>query len=160
MARDHARMYCSIWGDRDWRALPMTAQWLYELALTQLDLNYAGVVAYRPVAWAEFSSDATPTQVRKASKTLEAHGFVVIDTDTTEMLVRTFIKHDRVLRQPNVAINMARAARQIVSPKIRRAFDEVLVRLRDDDSPTDPMKGWAEPEVASLLLEARVSLDQ
>lgn len=155
MARDHARIYCSIWGDGDWRALPQVAQWLYMLAFSQLDLSNAGVVAYRPNAWARYSEGMTAAGIKRAARTLEEHGYVVIDEDTSEMLVRTFIKHDRVLRQPMVAINMARAARLIVSEKVRQAFDETLVQLRDDDDPADPMKGWNEAEVASLLLEAR-----
>ncbi len=155
MAREHARIYCSIWGDGDWRDLPHEAQWLYMLAFSQLDVSYAGVVAYRPNAWARLSANTRPAGIRKAAKVLEDRGFVVIDEDTAEMLVRTFIKHDRILRQPNVAISMARAARQIVSEKIRHAFDETLIQLRDDDDPAAPMKGWNEAEVAGLLLEAR-----
>lgn len=159
MARDHARLYCSIWGNEDWKRLPRDAQWLYELMFSQLDLSNAGVLAYRPAAWATFAADTTPASVRRAARCLEERRYVVIDETTLELLVRTFVRHDRVLLQPNVAVNMARAARQIVSPKIRRAFDEELVRLRDDDDPTTPMKGWSMPEVATLLLEARVSVE-
>lgn len=158
MARDHARIYCSIWGDRDWRSLPSKAQWLYMLAFSQLDLSTAGVVAYRPAAWAELADDTTTAGIKKAAKVLEERGYIVIDEATAEVFVRTFVRHDRVLRQPNVATNMARAARQIVSPKIRAAFDRALVQLRDDDDPEAPMKGWSQPEVASLLLEARTDV--
>lgn len=158
MARDHARMYCSIWADPDWKGLTRDAQWLYELCCTQLDLSNAGVLAYRPAAWAQFAADLTPASVKKAARVLEERRFVVIDVDTTELLIRTFVRHDRVLRQPNVAVNMARAARQIVSPRLRHVFNEELVRLRDDDDPDNPMKGWAQPEVATLLLEARLTL--
>lgn len=158
MARDHARVYCSIWGDRDWRTLPSSAQRLYILAFSQLDLSTAGVVAYRPAAWAELAADTTPAAIKKAAKVLEERGYIVIDEATAEVFVRTFVRHDRVLRQPNVATNMARAARQIVSPKIRRAFDQALVQLRDDDDPDTPMKGWSQPEVATLLMEARTNV--
>lgn len=158
MARDHARVYCSIWGDPDWRRLPQNAQWLYLLSFTQLDISNAGVLAYRPAAWAQLADGMTPAAIKRGLKLLVERGYFVVDETTAEVLVRTFIRHDRVLRQPNVAVNMARAARQIVSPAIRRAFDEELVRLREDDDQADPMKGWAQPEVATLLTEAMLNV--
>jgi hypothetical protein len=155
MARDHARVYCAIWGDPDWRALPPTAQRLYLLALSQRDISHAGVVAFTPARWAALAANTSTASIRRDARLLEERDYVVLDEATEELLIRTFIRHDRVLVVPNVAIAMARAARLIVSPKIRRAFYEVLVQLRDDDDPVTPMNGWKAAEVAGLLIEAR-----
>lgn len=158
MARDHARVYCDIWGDPDWRDLPDSAQRLYLLALSQRDISHAGVVAFTPARWAALAANSTTGGVRKAARLLEERDYVVLDETTDELLIRTFIRHDRVLLVPNVAIAMARAARLIVSPKVRRAFDEVLVQLHDDDDPVAPMNGWKAAEVAALLIEARTNV--
>ncbi len=155
MARDHARIYCSIWGNQDFVALPAEAQRLYLLVASQRDLSNAGTIAYTPAKWARLSPNTTTAMIRKTARLLEKTRFFVIDEASEELFIRTFIRHDRVLAQPNVAVNMANSAQLIVSPKIRGAFLDVLAQLRDDDDPHQPMPGWAKPQVAALLMEAR-----
>lgn len=155
MARDHARIYCSIWGDKDFIALPGEAQRLYLLVLSQRDLSNAGTIAYTPAKWARMSPNTTPAMTRKTAKLLEKSRFIVIDEHSEELLIRTFVRHDRVLAQPNVSVNMANSANLIVSEKIRRAFLDELLALHEDDDPQSPMPGWAKPQVAGLLMEAR-----
>lgn len=158
MARDHARVYCSIWGNAEFIALPLEAQRLYLLVVSQRDLTNAGTIAYTPAKWAQLAPNTTVTAIRKTSKLLERSRFFVIDEATQELLIRTFVRHDRVLAQPNVSVNMANSANLIVSPKIRRAFYAELAQLRDDDDPEAPMPGWSKPQVSALLVEARLAI--
>ena len=58
MARDHARVLVSIWGDDDWRDLPAAAQRIYIVALSQPGLSYAGVTPYLPGRWANLMFQA------------------------------------------------------------------------------------------------------
>lgn len=158
MARDHARVYCSIWGNAEFIALPLEAQRLYLLVVSQRDLTNAGTIAYTPAKWARLAPNTTTAAVRKTAKFLEKTRFFVIDEATEELLIRTFLRHDRVLAQPNVSVNMTNSANLIVSPKIRRALYTELVQLRDDDDPEAPMPGWSKPQVSALLVEARLAL--
>lgn len=143
MARDHARLKTAIWFDEDWRNLSPDAQRVYMLAISQQDMTYAGVVPWRPRRWAELAKKTTTAAIRRAVTELEAAGYVVTDDATEELLIRTFIRHDRVLGVPNVARSMVRAYRSIVSHHLR---DCVLAELARDYLATDPEtrdKGWA-----------------
>lgn len=154
MARDHARVLVSIWGDADWRELPAAAQRLYILALSQPELSYAGVVPYLPGRWSGFCSDTSQPAIRRGIATLVDRRYVVLDDSTDELFLRTFVRHDNVLRFPNVAVSMARAFRQISSPTIRSAFLEELHDLAERPDTKD-LPGWTRNEVAALLMEER-----
>ena len=152
MARDHARLYCAIWGNADFVALPAGPQRLYMLALSQPGLSYAGVVPYTPNRWARLAANTSPAQVRRDVRLLVEARFVVVDESTEEMLIRTYVHHDGVLRSPNVTIAMTKAAHQIVSPVVRKAFMRELVRLSRVDA---GHAAWNAEPVRALLEEAR-----
>src|SRR5690606_9062734 len=101
MARDHGRILCRIWSDKDFRALPRTAQALYMQLLSQKEINNAGVLPLMLSKWAkgcdeiETSEDLVPDLAA-----LIAARFIVVDSDTEEVLVRSFIRNDGVLKQP------------------------------------------------------------
>lgn len=152
MARDHARMLVSRWGDEDWKCLPASAQRVYDLALSQPGMSWAGVVPYQPGRWSNLASDTTVTAIKRAVTVLVERRFVVVDAATEELFIRSFVKNDNVLRFPNVAVNMARSYAQIASPVIRKAFLVELRRLADNPETRD-LKGWEQPEVAALLAE-------
>lgn len=152
MARDSARLLLGIWRDADFVALPSGAQRLYLLALSQPNLSWAGVVPYTPARWAGLAPDTTPTRIRRDARVLAEARFVVVDESTEEMLVRTYVMHDRVLRSPNVTVAMTKAAHLIVSPVVRKAFMRELVRLASVE-PEAP--GWSSQPVRDLLEEAR-----
>lgn len=151
MAREHARLQCAIWQDADFIALPAAAQRLYMLALSSPELSYAGVVPYTPSRWSRLAPDTTAAQVRRHVALLADARFVVVDESTEEMLIRTYVRHDGILRSPNVTVAMTKAAHRIVSPVIRRAFMRELVRLHraDEDSPA-----WRSDRLRVLLEEA------
>lgn len=152
MARDHARLYCAIWQNADFVALPPGPQRLYLLALSQPGLSYAGVVPYTPNRWAQLAAKTTPAQIRRDVKALVEARFVVVDESTEEMLIRTYVHHDGILRSPNVTIAMTKAAHQIVSPVVRKAFMRELVRLSRVDAGS---AAWQSQPVQALLAEAR-----
>lgn len=144
MAREHARVLATIWNDPDWTRLSESAQRLYILALSQPDVSYAGVLAPRYKRWSTFSANSSVSKVRRAVRELEEAGFVVVDDDTEELWIRTFVKHDGLLNMPNVTRAMVKAFRAIQSERIRKAFVEELV----DEFQTwgfreDRPKGWA-----------------
>lgn len=157
MARDHARIQCAIWADPDFVALPATAQRTYFVALSQPGLTYAGVVPYTPGRWSMLADGVTPAAVRRDVRTLVDRGFVVVDERSEEMLIRSFVKHDGIMRMPNVAKAMATAAGQIISPTIRTAFLDALAALHKErlERPVGDERGWDQDAVIDLLREAQ-----
>lgn len=134
MPRDHARIKTSIWNDKDWGRLPHLAQWLYEAVLSQPLLSYCGVVTYTPDAFADLSAGVTTGQIRKAAKVLEDRDYIVIDPRTAELWCRTFVRHDGLLKQPNLIVAAVTAYDTIRSKRIRDAVVTELQHTIDNDA--------------------------
>lgn len=143
MARDFARLLCSVWGDRDWTDRSSDAQRLYMLLISQSDITYAGTVPYRPRRWARLSKDSSITKVRRAYTELEHHGFIVTDEATEETLIRTFICHDKVLKIPNVARAMVKAYQQILSAHLRDVVLHEVARIHRNQADDYPAASWS-----------------
>lgn len=94
MARSHGKIHASIWRDPDWRALTGDAQRLYLLILSQPKLSLCGVIDHAPERWSATCSDWTLDRLSDALGELEDARYVLRDTDTGELAVRTFIRHD------------------------------------------------------------------
>lgn len=140
MARDHARILTAIWRDEDFRALPSAAQHVYLTVVSQQELSYAGRLDYRPGRIAALAKDNTAKKTEAAVKVLERERFVVVDNDTEELLVRTYVRHDGILDRTNMGKAMGRAMVQIISTKVRHALLNELARLLEE-RPDAP--GWA-----------------
>jgi hypothetical protein len=128
MARSHARIHFEIWDNTDFKALPKDARWMYVVILGDSALNQAGVVVLRPGVWAD-DGGFTDDEADGALTALAAARFVVIDDTTSELLVRTFIRGDKVMDQPNVLRNACALAPQTRSLAIRRTLIEELRKL-------------------------------
>jgi len=120
-----------MWGDDEWRELSLGAQHLYLHLLTSPTLSYAGVADWRPARLAGVSKDATSAKVTAAADELESKVFVVRDDETEEILIRSFLKHDGLLKKPNVAKAMVVAFTKTVSPTIRGVIVHELTRLHE-----------------------------
>lgn len=146
MARDHARIRLDIWTDDEWRDLTPGAQWLYVHLLTNHSLSFAGVADWRPARITGMATGLTADTVADLAMELQAGAFVLIDTTTEEALIRSFVKHDGLMRSPNMAKALARDHGAISSPTLRA----VLVgQLKHLERQQPEMKGW--PEVAEVL---------
>ena len=146
MAREYARVKVNIWSDLDFRTLTPAAQHLYFLLLTSPTLNLAGVADWRPSRLSAIAKGLTPAKIRAAGEELEQARFIVIDEDTEEVLVRTFVRHDGILKGPKTAIGMTRDLASTASARIMRAATAEVQRTAQDD-PT--LRGL--PQVAHLL---------
>ena len=121
MARSYAPLYTSIWLDKDFKALTGEAQRLYMVAFSQSQMNYCGVVSFTARRWAGYAADTTPEGVMAAVDELAAAGMVVLDEDTEELWVRSFIRHNKVLEQPKVLCVAVRDFATVLSSAIQRA---------------------------------------
>jgi hypothetical protein len=129
MSRNYANIATTIWRNDDFRALSAGAQHMYLLLTSQPDISAAGVLPLSVTRWASRAKDTTRETVIGALQELQAHRFVVFDTETEELLVRSFVRWDggygNTKRQPVIK----RAARDVESPVIRRALAAEFQRL-------------------------------
>ena len=139
MARDHARIRIDIWADDEWRDLPSLPQWLYLHLLTSPALNFCGVTDWRPARIAALAADLSANDVEYAAAWLEAGEFLVIDRDSEEVLIRSWVKHDGLVASPNMTKAMAKAHAAVGSSILRAVVVDQLERLRIAQ-PAQP--GW------------------
>ena len=132
MARLQANVYLTIWTDPDFRQLSTDAQWLYFTMLTHESLNYCGVMDWRPARLAKMNADMSVERVQQAAWELAQKRFVAVDPETEEALVRSFVRHDGVLKFPNTTKGLVRQyggiasmlLLELVSLEVARAIKE------------------------------------
>ena len=129
MANDHARIRRDIWGDEDWRLLSSPAQWLYLHLLSSPTLTFAGIADWRPARIAAIASDLRATDVNHFAAELIQAEFILPDLDTEEVLIRSWVKHDGLLRSPNMAKALTKAHNGIASSVLRRVLTGQLKGL-------------------------------
>ncbi|HEU5151517.1 MAG TPA: hypothetical protein VFU19_13520 [Iamia sp.] len=94
MARSYGKLLLGVWADDDYRALGPMPQWLYAHLLAYPGLSFCGVLPLQPRQWARIADGASEDDVRAALRTLQGRRYLVVDDDTEEVLVRTFVRHD------------------------------------------------------------------
>lgn len=128
MARSESRTKCSIWDDEDFCKLSMRAQRTYWMLYSQATISLCGVVAITLKKWARKANDSNVDTVTVDIQELEDNGYVLVDWDEEELLVRTFARHDGVARSPKT-LNSARGQlTAISSPVLRRMAEAELDR--------------------------------
>ncbi|WFN94151.1 MULTISPECIES: hypothetical protein [Gordonia] len=148
MARDYAQIRLDIWGDDEWRKLTPGAQHLYFALLTSPTMTYCGVVDWRPGRIAAGAAGWSAMAVRAAAAELIDGLFIVVDEDTEEALIRSFVKHDGLLRNPKVSVSMANAFAAVASSTLRGVIVHQLHRLRDAQP---DLKAWGVEKVTEIL---------
>ena len=93
MARSHARIHVAIWRDQEWLDLSPMAKLVYVTVLSQPRLSLVGVIDFAPGRWSSQIGVDRAT-FEHALEELEDERFVIVDTTTDELLVRTFVTHD------------------------------------------------------------------
>ena len=136
MARTYAQVRVSVWQDDDFRDLPIEAQHLYFLLLTAPTMNLAGVSDWRPERIASLAHGWTSAAVRKAARILEQRRYILTDDSTEEVLVRTLVKHDGILRNPKLATGMVSAWTGTFSKRLRAAIANEVQKLSEGVSET------------------------
>lgn len=129
MARSYARIMTAIWRDKDFRALASGPQRIYLLLVTQPDISAAGVLALRPRRWADMAFDTTMGDVRSCLRALEESRFVVVDWETEEVLVRSFVRWDGGYNNEKRQKMIDRAADEVSSGSLRKVLAEEFDRL-------------------------------
>ena len=132
MAREKANVQTSLWGNPEWKGLGVVEQWLYFHLLSHPRLSYAGVADWLPKRVAAASSGLTVDQVEQAGRGLQSARFVFVDESTDEVLVRSFLRHDGLLKQPRLSVSMVNAFSGIASLNIQKIVVNELQKLADE----------------------------
>ncbi len=134
MPRDHGRILCGIWRDKDFRARSVSAQRLYMLLLSQPNVNNAGILPLQVSKWAKGCDDTTTEAIQSALDELVAHRFVFFDEDTEECLVRSYMRNDGVMAHKYIWKNALKCCESVESPVLRGVLVDELLRTRRADA--------------------------
>lgn len=138
MARAHGRILSRIWDDSDFTSLDPQEQWLYLFLISQPNLNHAGLLPLTIRRWSAKAAGLTPAIIRDRLAVLETGRFVLVDDDTEELLIRTFVRNDGVWRMPKVMGAMVSGAQEISSRKLRQALLAEIDRIPLDELSDEP----------------------
>ena len=132
MSRTYAKIYVSIWAG-DFRDLTIAAQGLYFRLLTDPKLSMCGVVDWRPKRLMQSFAGMKQAEFTRLAAELEDAGYIVIDDDTEEVLVRSFVRHDGVLKSPNLTKAMATDWLAVASRKIKESVVREVARTLEEE---------------------------
>jgi hypothetical protein len=140
MARGHGRILTSIWEDTDFLDLEEREQRLYLFLISQPNLNHAGLLDLTLRRWARKARGLTSADLEKRLQTLEGARFIVMDEDTEELLIRSFIRNDGVWRMPKVMGAAVSGALEISSKRLQQAVLDEMNRIPLDELNDEPAK--------------------
>lgn len=144
MAREYARVKVTIWGDVDFRGLTPAAQHLYFMLLTDPDLNMAGIADWRPSRIVRRAAGWTVAAVNDAAQELADRDFIVLEEATEEALVRSFVRHDGVLKSPNLTRAMVKDYAAAGSDAIRETIAREVARGAQEEPDAKGLTAAAE----------------
>ena len=131
MARKFASVNVDIWGDPDFRLLPPGPQHLYLQLWTSPELSNCGVHDWRPARLTGLSSGYTAEHIQTLADCLAARHFLLMDDDTEELLVRSWLRFDGILKEPKKAVAAVAAYAATGSQIIRAALVHELTKIRE-----------------------------
>lgn len=133
MARKYANLITAMWRSDEWRGLLGEEQRIYLLLNTQPDISAAGVLHLSVTRWSAMARNTPPDAVVAAIDGLARARFVVFDTTTEELLVRSFVRWDGGYTNSKRRPVIRDAAQEVLSPVIRRALALEFRRLELPD---------------------------
>ncbi len=154
MAREFGQLRHDLWLDDDWLDLTAPAQWLYMTLLGDGNLTYAGVTTWHAGKIAARAKEWSAKAVVIAAAELADARFVVIDEDTEEVAIRAYLRKDPLMKNPRLAVSMAKAYQGIASRKIRAVVVWELQRLKREQP---DLGAWEKPEVKTILRQNAVN---
>lgn len=144
MAREYGNIFTAIWRDPDFIALPSDVQRTYLLVITQPDVSSCGVLPFMPARWAKYAPDTDPDSLRDSLSILHHNRYLIVDSDTDEVLIRSFIRYDRGYTNTKKRLPAILAAVDgMLSDTLRQVTVRELNRLGVDH-------GLAHPPIDSL----------
>ncbi len=147
MAREYAQIKLAIWADDDWRDLSPLARYLYLTLLTSPTLSHCGVADWRPARIGALNGMDLDEVEANGSELIETL-YLVVDHESEEALIRSFVRNDGLMKQPKMAVAMVSAHAAVASQEIRGVIIHELKRLRED---YPNLHGWGSERATDLL---------
>lgn len=154
MARAFGKILSRIWDDPDFLALDPSHQRLYFFLVSQSNLNHAGLLPLTLRKWSKKANGLTIAGLVTDLMVLDATRFIVLDQDTEEVLIRTYLRNDDVYKMPRVMGSAVSGAQEIESPRLRRALLAEVDRLPLEelsDEPTQRRDGSLGPSILAQV---------
>ncbi|WP_433701812.1 hypothetical protein [Nocardiopsis sp. CA-288880] len=130
MARNYAQIKSEVWKDDHFKTrLDVDSQWMYFTLLSQPNLNGAGVLPLQDRRWKKLANGLTADRIESALEQLQAHWYVIVDEETEEVLIRTFIRNDGLWKQPNVLKSALGHANNTMSDALKAVIWHEVDRL-------------------------------
>lgn len=155
MAREKASINLDVWADTSFRALTAPAQGLYFKLMSHPKLDYCGVTEFHAGRLAALSNEQTVDDVMLAAAELSDAHWIVVDQETDEVMVRGYLRHDGVLRQPRLAVSCALAYSAVASNKIRAVIVHEVQRFKRENP---ELPAWEKPQMKTLLKQESVDV--
>jgi hypothetical protein len=128
MARQFAQLSVNIWSDEHFKSMRPEDQHMYFVLLSQPRVSLCGVIDYIPSRIARCSYHWTVSDVEDRIKALIEQRYVVLDEETSEVLIRSFVRNDGLLKVPNIAKGMASEYGEVMSQRLRDVIVKELKR--------------------------------
>lgn len=154
LAKEYGQLRHDIWNDDDWLDLTVPAQHLYMTLLSDPTLTYCGVTDWRPGRLAQRAAENPTSATILAAQELSYAYFIVVDEDTEEVMIRSYLRHDPILKNPRLAVTMSKDFAAVGSRKIRAALVHELQRLKRENP---DWGAWEKPQVKTILRQNAVN---
>ncbi|WP_346090478.1 hypothetical protein [Pseudonocardia benzenivorans] len=130
------------------------------MLLSQPDINYAGVLPLTERRWARCCTELSRADVESTIEELADRGYVLVDYDTEELLIRSFMRNDGLWKQPKMLHAALRQALATASRHLRQGLARELGRLREALAMASegPESGPKEDRRVEMISEAEKSL--
>lgn len=163
----YAKLSAGYWRGPAVRQLGAVARHLYPFLCSQADLDHCGVLPVRIARWAEMAG-WTETEITSALYELERPQedsglpFIVVDWTNQELFVRTYMRHDGIITQPNMVKAARKAFARLEPGVITEAINSEYPGLFDQPaadraqaSIPNGTEGFEDPPVNSPLNPSR-----
>lgn len=129
MARSYARIDVHRFRDDDWRDLPLAHKAVFDMLLAHPKLSLCGALDIKLGSLTQYAPDLDNDALTALLVALEEAGYVMWDRDTDELVIRTFVRHDGVLQNQNLAKGMWSAWQALESDRLRQFVVDNLPEL-------------------------------
>lgn len=131
--REYAKNLFSKWSDDDWLHQCIFDKLFWEALNGQRGVNAAGIFSLNFTRWRKAMRDGdrlpTDRDLKAALIRMERRGYIFIDEDTGEGLIRSRIRNDGLDKQPTMFLSALRILAVIDSPKFAAVMDHELGRM-------------------------------
>lgn len=149
MRQPYAKLMAVMWEEgSEFRRLPALAQRTYMVLISQPNISNCGVLPCSPKRWAKMACDTTVADLEAALSALVDTSYIVIDDETDELWVRSWMKYDGLINIHNGAKGVARSISAVLSATLRNRVIRTALTLAPqgqrthfEDPSQDPSEG-------------------